>query len=467
MTLVSSAPSLVHAATLARASLASLGERARAHVDLAGLAAVRVLWGATLFVGLTRFVTHGWVERQYVEPTYFFKYPGFAWVFVPGPAGLYTLFGVTAVCALLIALGAFTRAAALGFAVGFTWIQLLDITNYLNHYYLVVLLSWWLVFAPSHHVFSVDAWLARRRGRPLPEAGATAWLWLFRGQLALVYVGAALAKVHPDWLWYGQPLGIWMNARTELPLLGPLLDERWVGVAMSWGGFLYDLTIVLWLSWRRTRPFAFLVVLVFHSLTHLFFDIGLFPFLMTIGATLFFSPSWPRRFMPGTRPACDARGYRPPSRPLFVVMGLYLLVQVGVPLRHLAIPGDVLWTEEGMRFSWKVMVREKNGSVIYEVIDRRSGREWHVSPFDYLTWRQANEMSAQPDLIVQLAKHIGADFARRGLDVEVRARVWVSLNGRRRAQLFDPSVDLVRVNEHQRPAPWILPMPEDPPLEMR
>jgi hypothetical protein len=446
-------------------TLDRLAKRALAPVDLASLAVMRIAWGAILFIGLVRFVSNGWVDVQYVQPTFFFKYDGFSWVNVPGPVGLYALFAFTAACALFVALGLGYRFAAAGYAIGFTWIQLLDVTNYLNHYYLVVLVACWLPFLPLNRVYSVDAWIARRRGRPMPEVGARLWLWLLRAQIACVYIGAALAKVHPDWLLHAQPLGIWMNARTELPLIGPLLGEAWVVYFMSWAGFLYDLTIVGWLSWRRTRPFALVVVLCFHSLTHVFFDIGLFPFLMTCAVLVFFSPSWPRRLL-GYR-APRTRGFRGPSKVWLVVVALYLSLQVVVPLRHLAIPGDVVWTEEGMRLSWKVMVREKNGSVTYHVKDRATGRLWQVSPHDYLTWRQANEMSAQPDLIVQLAKHIGGDFARRGHDVEVRAEVWVSLNGRPRALLLDPSVDLVRVDERQVPAPWINPIPETPPLEVR
>ena len=72
-------------------------------------------------------------------------------------------------------------------------------------------------------------------------------------------------------------------------------------------------------------------------------------------------------------------------------------------------------------------------------------------------------MSAQPDLIAQLARHIRDDFARRGLGpVQVHADAWASLNGRRARRLIDPDVDLAAVDDGLAPARWILPAPAEP-----
>jgi hypothetical protein len=118
-----------------------------------------------------------------------------------------------------------------------------------------------------------------------------------------------------------------------------------------------------------------------------------------------------------------------------------------------------------MRWAWKVMVREKNGSITYHVRDRDSGRTWQVSPMRYLTWRQANEMAGQPDLVLQVAHHVAADLRARGVrDPEVRAEAWVSLNGRPAALMIDPTVDLTQVSDGLGVADWILPAPEEPPL---
>ncbi|MEL6543824.1 MAG: HTTM domain-containing protein, partial [Myxococcota bacterium] len=125
---------------------------------------------------------------------------------------------------------------------------------------------------------------------------------------------------------------------------------------------------------------------------------------------------------------------------------------------------DVCCSELGMRFSWKVMVREKNGSITYRV--KTKDREWQVSPSDYLDLRQSTEMSGQPDLIAKLAKHIAGDFARRGIEpVEVFVDAWVSLNGRKPARMIDPNFNLLLVDG--KSYRWILPAPKEAPPSLR
>lgn len=447
---------------------ASLRERLARPVDAAGLAAFRVLFGAALGVGLLRFVANGWISSQYVTPTFFFKYPGFEWIRPWPETGMYLHYGVLAVLAFCIAAGFAYRAAALLFTLGFAWVQLIDVTNYLNHYYLVVLLGLLLSVLPLHRCASVDAW----RRPSLRSATVPAWvLYLLRFQVAVVYVNAGRAKLSADWLLHAQPLGIWMNARSGTPLVGPLLTEPWVPFAMSWAGFLFDTFIVALLLMRRTRLVAYALVVVFHLLTHLFFEIGLFPFLMMIAALLFFPPEWPRTLWARVRRTAPAQ--RPSPTPVGApvprwVLGLavaYCAFQLLMPLRHLLYEGNVLWTEQGMRWAWKVMVREKNGSVTFHVRSPSTGRVWQVNPGSHLTLRQMNEMSGQPDLILQFAHHLAREFERRGHgQVEVRAEAWVSLNGRPPALLIDPAVDLARVTDSIRPARWILPEPGVPPL---
>lgn len=442
--------------------IARLREAAFRPVDLASLAAFRVLFGLMMAFGAVRFLATGWMRAQYVEPVFFFKYPGFAWVQVWPEWGLWLHFSLLAVLALLVAIGWRTRICAALFFLAFTYVQLMDVTNYLNHYWLVVALSFLVCFLPLEGMFSLDA----RRDPRLARTHVPAWmLWLMRFQVGAVYVHAGLAKLETDWILHGQPLGIWMAARDGLPAIGPLLALPGIGMAMSWAGLFYDTTIVGWLMWRRTRPLAFATVVFFHVLTRVLFDIGMFPAIMIVSATLFFDADWPRRWvrlMP-VPPPVRVPALR--NRLAMIAIACWVVFHAAFPLRHLLYPGTVLWNEEGMRFAWKVMLREKSGSVTYRVRDVESGREWSVTPMRYLTWRQAREMSGQPDLIAQLAREIGADFARRGhANVEVRADALVSLNGRAAAPLIDPTVDLLTVRSGLSRKNWVLPAPTEPPI---
>lgn len=120
-----------------------------------------------------------------------------------------------------------------------------------------------------------------------------------------------------------------------------------------------------------------------------------------------------------------------------------------------------------MRFSWRVMAREKNGGVLFIVRDR-NGREHHVPPRRYLTRLQEREMSVQPDLVLQLAHHISREFDSRGLGpAQVFADARVSLNGRPAVQFLDPTVDLAKQRDGLWAKPWILPAPKGPPIHLR
>jgi hypothetical protein len=451
-------------------------------VDVAWLVVFRVLFGASMCVSMLRFLAYGWIDEFFLNPTLHFKYWGFAWALPLPRAPMYALFWLLASLALAITVGFFYRAATALFAVGFTYLQLIDVCTYLNHYYLASLLAFLLALSPADRAASVDA----RRARAFVTTVPAFWLYLFRFQIGVVYTFAGLAKAQSDWLIHGQPLRIWLGSETDLPVIGALFTVPGVPTIMSWAGFCFDTSVPWLLLARRTRPYAYLTLLVFHTLTGRLFPIGMFPVIMTFSALVFFPPDWPRRLSYTLRRAmrrarastgatidAPARAATPQSPPLCgarvgpLFIGLaaaYCAFQVAMPLRFLAYGGNVLWHEQGMRFSWRVMVREKNGSLTYLVHEKLTGRVRHVSPRSYLTRIQEREISTQPDLILQLGHHIRDDFERRGFGpVEVRVDAFVSLNGRKLARLIDPDVDLGSIEDGVGRASWILPAPTETP----
>lgn len=454
-------------------ALERLWVKGLAPVDSASLVAFRVLFGLVASIGALRFLYHGWVERFFEEPRFFFKYWGFEWVRVLPHPWMHAAFAALALLGVLIALGLFYRVAIVLFFALFTYVELVDVTNYLNHYYLLSVLAFWMCFMPLGRVGGLDAKLFGA----LPSVPA--WMvYALRFQMGVVYFHAGLAKLTSDWLLHAQPLDIWLHARTEVPLLGPFLDLPGVPVLFSWAGFFYDTTIPLWLSWRRTRVSAYVVLLLFHAATHLLFTIGMFPLIMSAAATIFFDPSWPRRlgaFFGGRRAWLSGSTTTPittptrrgPALPLAIGLGLFALLQAVAPLRAHLYGGNLLWHEQGMRWSWRVLCREKSGSVTFRVRVPGRAREIVVPPSRYLTSHQEREMSGQPDLVLQLAHHVADDWKARGhSDVEVRADVLVSLNGRPPSPLVDPEVDLAQIADGVGRADWILPAPEGAPVHL-
>ena len=450
----------------------TLHQRLNQPLDIAALAVFRMLFGTLMCLGTLRFMASGWIELFYVQPEFHFKYWGFAWVQVPGPLGLYLLYGGIALSAALVALGAYYRIAIISFWCLFTYAELMDVTYYLNHYYFVSLLALILCCLSPHRAWSVDA--LRRpaiRATHLP-----AWqTWWLRFQVGLLYFYAGLAKFEPDWLLHAQPLNIWLPPLSGMPLLGPLLDETWVHYAFSWFAFVFDTSIIAFLLWRVTRPWAFAVVVTFHLFTHLFFQIGLFPLIMVFAVLVFFDPDWPRRWIAGlhrlrgrqatpvAQPLAASTRWRPASAAFATLVAGFCLVQFLLPLRHVAYTGSVLWHEQGMRFSWRVMLREKSGSLAYRV-QLADGSTVIVPPRDVLTELQFREMSGQPDLILQLAHHIRDQYNAAGHGpVEVRADAWVSLNGRPSARLIDPQANLAQIKPSLGDADWITDAPATTP----
>lgn len=443
-------------------------------VDIASLAVFRVLFGGLMCVAAVRFIAEGWVERVYLRPSFFFKYWGFEWVQVLPAPGMTILFVVMAVSALLVMVGYRYRFAAITFFVTFVYADLCDVTNYLNHHYQAALLALLCCALPLHGAWSLDA----RRNPALARSRVPrVLLYLVRFQVGVVYVFAGLAKAQPDWLLHAQPLGIWLAARTEIPVLGPLFAQPWAPMLFSWGGFLFDTTIVGWLLWRRSRPLAYVAVIVFHTLTAILFNIGIFPALMILSAPIFFAPDWPRRVLRrvSRRRATGDQAFdvQEPTAPslgpvALTAVALVVFVELALPLRAFAYGGEVLWHEQGMRYSWRVMVRSKTGAVRYRVRATGLPREQYVEPCRYLNSLQEREMAGQPDLILQLAHHIAADYRARGYDdVQVRADALVSLNGRPAARLIDPAVDLAATEDDLAPADYILPAPSGRPLHAR
>jgi vitamin K-dependent gamma-carboxylase len=443
-------------------------------VDLASLAAFRILFGLMMAAAMIRFIAYGWVSQFYVQPKYYFSYPGFSWVHPWPDVLMHAHFILLALLALGVAFGFFYRTCAALFFLGFTYIELIDQTNYLNHYYLISLLSGLLIFLPANRAWSVDAW----RNRALRADAAPAWtLNLLRFQIAIVYLFAGLAKINVDWLLRAEPLRIWLAARSDLPLLGPLLGQLWVAYAASWFGAAFDLSIVFFLLCSRTRRIAYALVIFFHIMTWLLFKIGMFPWVMLVAATVFFPADWPRPFLTRLGAFAASRFRTVPlgawfqsastaKNPLRVlrcrgtsrllpVLGVYAAVQLALPARSFFCASPPAWTCAGFNCAWRVMIAEKTGYVEFYAFDPATGRRWQLSAKDYLTPRQEIMMAQDPDLIRALARRLANDLKAQGYtQVEIHADAFATLNCRPSQRLIDPAVDLAAPVPHG----WILPL---------
>ena len=439
------------------------------YTPAAPLATFRMAFGLLVLASVVRFGAKGWIAELYLKPKFFFPYYGFEWVRPLGPY-TYGLFVLCGLCALLVALGYWYRTAAAGLFLSFTYIELMDKSTYLNHYYFVSLVALLLLVLPAGRYFSLDAHLNPARWRSEVPRWTVDALRLLMG---IVYCYAGLAKLNSDWLVHAMPLRIWLPAKNDLPLIGPLLGQVWVAYAFSWFGALYDLTVPFFLLNRRTRPWAYVTVVVFHVLTAILFPIGMFPYVMMVAALIFFPAAWHERVLqrlrrllqlapPAPRSAAPLR-YGPARRRLLLMgLSVFFLVQLVLPFRYLLYPHELFWTEEGYRFSWRVMLMEKMGQVQFKVVEGETGRARLVNNDEHLSVLQEKMMSTQPDMLVQFAHYLHDYYAARGVHhPKVYADAYVSLNGRLGKSFIDPTVDLARVSDDLQPKPWILPFDDE------
>ncbi|MEM6397698.1 MAG: HTTM domain-containing protein [Bacteroidota bacterium] len=440
-------------------------------VSIAPLVTFRIAFGLLMFFSTVRYMYMGWVDSQLVDPVLHFSYYGFDWIEPMGRTGMYTLFVFMAISCIGIAIGLFYRFFAIAFFFCFTYVELIDITYYLNHYYFVSIISFLLIWVPAGRHFSIDA----IRKPEIQQTEVSRWcIDIFKLQIAIVYIYAGLAKLNYDWLFKALPLAIWLPAKTSIPVIGWMFKFKITAYLFSWAGMLFDTFIIGGLLFKKTRLLAYAAVVAFHVMTGILFQIGVFPLVMIFVVTIFFSPEWHERWqaalsgLPRRRSEPSGpprrRAQRAPRRsqtaaaPALIA---FFLFQLLFPWRYLTYDGNLFWTEEGYRFSWRVMLMEKAGTATFYVKNGENGREGSVINHQFLNPHQEKQMAMQPDLILQYAHYLHDHFAEKGMeDPRVRAEVWVTLNGSRAQLLIDPEVDLTQKADTWAAKDWIMPYKE-------
>lgn len=441
-----------------------LGSFFNVQQPIAPLAVLRIAFGAIMLISTVRFILKGWVSAFYIKPKFHFTFYGFDWVKPLGATGMYVLFAVLVIAAVLVTIGLFYRAAILTFFICFTYVELIDKTTYLNHYYFISVMAFLLIWVPAHRYFSVDV----LRKPKLQVTKVPAWcINIFKLQLVLVYFFAGISKLNYDWLIAAMPLRIWLPGKSGLPFIGGLLSQPWVAYMFSWFGALFDIFISFLLLNRQTRRPAYLLVIVFHLATAWLFKIGMFPYIMIFVTIVFFSEnthlriiSYLRRLLPKSNLAAP-KSYHIPvvkANSILAILLLHFGMQLLLPFRYLAYPGKLNWTEEGYRFSWRVMLIEKGGTAFFHVKNPATGRQSEIINSHYLTSFQETQMSTQPDMILQYAHFLAKEYEKKGIkNPIVTAESYVTLNGSGSRLYIDSTVNLAAEQDNFKHKKWIIP----------
>ena len=438
----------------------------RQPVDASSVILFRVAFGVVLAGWAWNYLSTGRVTRLYIAPKFHFPYGGFEWV-QPLPGNwMYVPFVTLLVLALLIAAGLFYRLATILFAIGITYVFLLERTNYQNHYYLVCLVAWTLTLLPLNRLVAGDVW----RGAVQEQSYVPRWvLLILQFHIAVPYFYGGVAKITPDWL-LGQPMGIYLESKSNWPFIGSWLASSWAGVMFSYGGLLFDLAIVPLLIWKRTRMLAFLAAIAFHLSNAVLFSIHIFPWFMILATTLFFSPDWVRRLLASGRATrvdvspipVDVQVQGKRETLLIYGFACYAVFHMFWPLRCQLYHEETSWTERAHLFSWRMMLRAKEVGLGFAIRDPETGAVKNVNHAEYLDPEQAEKFGRDPHNILSFARFIAkTSRSESGKTPEVYAFVAASLNGRKPQLMIDPNVNLAGLTSEQvREGKWIMPLVE-------
>lgn len=413
----------------------------------------RVFFGLLLFFSTLRFILKGWIKDFYITPDFHFTYQYFEWVKPLDEPYMYLLFYLLLLLSLFITLGLFYRLSITFFFIIFTYIELIDKTYYLNHYYAISIFCFLMIFIPLNKRFSIDTYIFKNL---YSEHINISYLYILRLQVFIIYFFAGLAKVNYDWIILAQPLKTWLKAESHIPLIGNLLTQNITAYLMSYTGLIYDLFIGFFLLNKKTRKYAFISVVIFHVFTYLLFNIGVFPWAMILIVTVFFEPEWFDKYLKklsnsnqslNTLYISDKKAFKLKKRIILSCISIFFIIQIILPLRHYFYKGDFFLTEQGFRFSWHVMLIEKTAMIDFIVVDKDTDKKWVINPNTYLTPLQVKMMSTQIDMILQFTRYLEEIYKMKGFkNLEIYNESYVSINGKPSVKFIKPEINLLNVD---------------------
>jgi len=317
-----------------------------------------------------------------------------------------------------------------------------------------------MAFLPANRDASLDAKLNPK----LRSQTMYNWIrWIIILQLFIVYTYASVAKLYADWLDFSM-IEVLMSSKKDYYVIGDLLQEKWVHKIIAIFGICFDLLIVPALLWKPTRKIAFVLSIFFHLFNSIVFQIGIFPYLSLAFTVFFFEPQTIRNIFLKTKKIIPETKIIIPKTKnvVLTVLGIYFLFQLILPLRHHFFKDDVLWTEEGHRLSWRMMLRSRGGRITYKVVNSQTKDTTKINLNDYLTKKQQRRVACYPDFIWQFAQRLKKEYAEQGEEIQVFVENKVKINQNPYQQFIDPNVDLANVPwKHFAHNDWILPSPKE------
>ena len=407
-------------------------------IDNSPLIIFRIFFGLLLALESFGAIATGWVKRVFIEPEFTFSHIGLEWLQPLPGNGMYFYYIIMGFLGLMVMLGYKYRWSLLAFTILWSGVYFMQKSNYNNHYYLLILISIIMLVLPANKYASLDAKINPEiKSLTMPQ-----WCsWVMIGQVAIMYFFAALAKFYPGWLDGSFPKLLFYNH--PFPSLQNLLDHHNFHLFIAYSGIAFDFLIIPLFLYKKTRTIAFFSALFFHLFNAIFLQIGIFPFFALSFIVFCYPPEFIRNLFFKKKPAFESTEVSYSSKPLLIWFFIpYFIIQLFLPIRHWFIPHDVLWTEEGHRLSWRMMLRSRNADTQFRIVDKETNT---IIPYNYrkrLTHKQQNFVAAHPDGIWQMAQIIKKEFAQKNQDVAIYVDSRVAINEGIYHTFIDSNVDL-------------------------
>ncbi|MEP1487959.1 MAG: HTTM domain-containing protein [Algibacter sp.] len=430
------------------------------YIDNSSLIIFRIIFGLLCFLESVGAIFTGWVKKTLIDPQFTFNFIGLEWLQPLPNNGMYIYYLIMGIFALFVMIGYKYRFGIIGFTILWAGTYFMQKASYNNHYYLLILLSAIMIFQPANKYLSVDVKLKPSiKSLSMPQ-----WCkWVFVLQMFIVYSYGSVAKMYPDWL-DTTVIELLMRGKKNYFLVGDLLQQKPLHYILAYGGIIFDGLIIPLLLYKPTRKVAFAASIFFHLFNSFIFQVGIFPYLSLAFALFFFEPKIIQKLFLKKKSFYNQEEVIIPNykKPFLILFGVYFLIQIALPLRHHFIKDDVLWTEEGHRLSWRMMLRSKYGVATFKVLDKSTEKTINIKLSDYLTKKQQRLVSSKPDVIWQFAQRLKQRFNDNGQQVSVFVDCKVRVNGKAYKRLINPDIDLANVEwQTFKHSDWILPSKQD------
>lgn len=409
-------------------------------IDNAPLIVFRIFFGALVAAESFGAIATGWVKEVLIDPEFTFSHIGFEWIQPLPGYGMYLYFVAMGILGLSIMIGFKYRLSTFLFAMLWLGVYLMQKSAYNNHYYLLALVAFIMVILPANRYASVDVKLDENVKKEIMPR----WVSLFMIALvSIVYFYATVAKFYPDWLDGTVTRNLFL-AKKDYPIVGFLFDKHWFHMFIAYAGIAFDGLVVPLLLIKRTRTFALLASLFFHLFNAAIIQIGIFPFFALSFILFFYEPETIRKIFLRKKPApinIQENDFELKNIFLFLLIP-FLFIQFLLPIRHNFIEGNVFWTEEAHRHSWRMMLRSRWGMASYKIVDKSNSE---IIPYflpNTLTKKQLRSLNSKGDFMWQMAQRIKEEYEVKGIDVSVYIDAKVSLNSRNVMQYTNPDIDI-------------------------